>query len=246
MKKDKTDKFKKHINIYLIRHGMTPGNQEHRYVGRTDEGLTQEARKELEDRRGIFQKVDRVITSSMKRCIQTAEILFPYQVPEIQPGLEEMDFGTFEYRNYKELSGNPQYQAWIDSNGTLPFPAGEDLQQFKQRCCQNFQNSLDKIRKASGKDEITFEVFSSLHHHNEENDKETSVVSEQNKNDNEAVKTCVAFVVHGGTIMSILEAFAEEKKNYYDWQVKNSCGYVASTDYENGAIVLRNLKYIEL
>ena len=56
----------------------------------------------------------------------------------------------------------------------------------------------------------------------------------------------MAFVVHGGTIMSILEAFAEEKKNYYDWQVKNGCGYVASTDCENGAIVLRNLKYIEL
>lgn len=245
MKKEKTDKFKKHINIYLIRHGMTPGNQEHRYVGRTDEGLTQAARKELEDRREIFQKVDRVITSSMKRCIQTAEILFPYQVPEIQPGLEEMDFGTFEYRNYKELSGDPQYQAWIDSNGTLPFPAGEDLQQFKYRCCQNFLNSLDKIRKASGKDEITLEDFSSLHH-NEENDKETAVVFEQNKNDNEAVKSCVAFVVHGGTIMSILEAFAEEKKNYYDWQVKNGCGYVASTDYENGTIVLRNIKYIEL
>ena len=201
------DELKKRMDMYLIRHGMTPGNQEHRYVGRTDEELTETARTELESRREIFQHVDRVITSPMKRCIQTAEILFPYQVPEIQPGLEEMDFGTFEYKNYKELSGNPQYQAWIDSNGTLPFPAGEDLQQFKRRCCKNFQTSVEKLLKVG--------------------------------------ERCVAFVVHGGTIMAILEAFAEEKKNYYDWQVKNGCGYSASLEYENGAVNLKNLQYVE-
>ncbi len=27
------------------------------------------------------------------------------------------------------------------------------------------------------------------------------------------------FVVHGGTIMAVMEAFSEEKKSYYDWQV---------------------------
>ena len=54
------------------------------------------------------------------------------------------------------------------------------------------------------------------------------------------------FVVHGGTIMALLDAFSSPHEDYYDWQVKNGCGYVASTDYENGTIVLRNLKYIEL
>ena len=34
-----------------------------------------------------------------------------------------------------------------------------------------------------------------------------------------------AIVVHGGTIMSILEALAEEKKAFYDWQVGNAMGY---------------------
>lgn len=30
----------------------------------------------------------------------------------------------------------------------------------------------------------------------------------------------IAFVVHGGTIMSVMEAFDPEKKEFYHWQVK--------------------------
>ena len=30
------------IRMYLIRHGSTPGNREHRYIGRTEEDLCEE------------------------------------------------------------------------------------------------------------------------------------------------------------------------------------------------------------
>lgn len=46
-----------------------------------------------------------------------------------------------------------------------------------------------------------------------------------------------AVVVHGGTIMAILERFGTPKKNYFDYQVKNGCGYrltpVEGTDQWN-------------
>ncbi len=32
-------------------------------------------------------------------------------------------------------------------------------------------------------------------------------------------------ICHGGTIMSVMEQFAAEKKPFYDWHVKNGCGY---------------------
>ena len=35
----------------------------------------------------------------------------------------------------------------------------------------------------------------------------------------------IAFVVHGGTIMSVMEAFDPEKKEFYHWQVKNGKGF---------------------
>ena len=34
-----------------------------------------------------------------------------------------------------------------------------------------------------------------------------------------------AIVAHGGTIMSVMEAYANEKKDYYQWHVKNGDGY---------------------
>lgn len=33
--------------------------------------------------------------------------------------------------------------------------------------------------------------------------------------------SCVAFVVHGGVIMSIMEAYAEPKKGFYDYHIQN-------------------------
>ena len=40
----KTERISRNMKakIVLIRHGMTQGNQEHRYVGTTDEGLLPE------------------------------------------------------------------------------------------------------------------------------------------------------------------------------------------------------------
>ncbi|MCF0133237.1 MAG: histidine phosphatase family protein [Blautia sp.] len=35
----------------------------------------------------------------------------------------------------------------------------------------------------------------------------------------------IAFVVHGGTIMHIMSAFAQERKAFYEWHVDNGCGY---------------------
>lgn len=40
----------------------------------------------------------------------------------------------------------------------------------------------------------------------------------------------MAFVVHGGTIMSVLEKYAVPKRDFYDYQVKNGGGYIAECD----------------
>ena len=40
------------MKVYLIRHGSTAGNLEHRYVGSTDEELTEEAVQKLRADRG--------------------------------------------------------------------------------------------------------------------------------------------------------------------------------------------------
>lgn len=50
------------------------------------------------------------------------------------------------------------------------------------------------------------------------------------------------FVVHGGTIMAIMERFAVPHKSYYDYSVKNCTGYRCDTIWnEQGALTLHNV-----
>lgn len=36
----------------------------------------------------------------------------------------------------------------------------------------------------------------------------------------------LVFVVHGGVIMAVMEAFARPARGYFSWQVKNGAGYL--------------------
>ncbi|MGN0349314.1 MAG: histidine phosphatase family protein [Roseburia sp.] len=128
------------ITLVLIRHGATAANKEHRYLGKTDEPLSKEGEKELAEYKKLqcYPDVDLLFTSPMKRCVQTAGILYPRLKPVPIAEWREMDFGVFEGRNYLELEGDKRYQAWVDSNGTLPFPEGESREEFITRCEKGF------------------------------------------------------------------------------------------------------------
>ena len=65
--------------ICFIRHGITAGNEQKKYIGSTDEPISDAGRKCLIKRasEGIYGTPDIVFSSPMKRCIETAQILFP-------------------------------------------------------------------------------------------------------------------------------------------------------------------------
>ena len=91
------------MQVILIRHGSTAGNLEHRYVGSTDEPLTGNATEQLRDRQSLYPEPDLLFVSPMKRCRQTAELLFPGKEQIVSEGLKECAFGAFEYKNYMEM-----------------------------------------------------------------------------------------------------------------------------------------------
>lgn len=174
------------MKVVLIRHSKTAGNLKGRYIGTTDEPLCPEGIALLE--RKVYPEAEALYVSPLKRCKETGAILYPNLSQKEEPLLRECDFGEFENKNYLELDGNPAYQAWVDSGGTLPFPGGESREVFKLRCEQGFLKVLQDALKAG------YET--------------------------------IAVVAHGGTLMSILEAFAVPKKPFYDWQVKNGRGFL--------------------
>ncbi|MCM1226363.1 MAG: histidine phosphatase family protein [Clostridium sp.] len=176
------------MKITFIRHGYTRGNLEHRYIGRTDEPLSAYGIKEIQKR--LYPKADHVITSPMKRCIETAQIIYPNIKPIVAADFRECDFGDFEGKSYTELNGDPYYQKWIDSGGEISFPNGESPQDFRERCCTAFINEINKLPQNAS----------------------------------------VSLVVHGGTVMSILSRFFVPKRSYFDFQIKNGCGFQTEWD----------------
>ena len=178
------------IKIVLIRHSKTEGNLHGRYIGKTDEHLCYEGVSLAYSKK--FPDVEKVYSSPLKRCIETSKIIYKELEPLIFQNLRECDFGDFENKNYKELTGNEDYQNWIDSNGTLPFPNGESTEEFKERSINGFNDVIH--------DMINMKISDA------------------------------ALVVHGGTIMSILDKYSYPNKDFYCWQVDNCCGYLIEID----------------
>lgn len=211
------------MKLVFLRHGQTKGNIEKRYVGTTEEGLCQEGKAELREKKrkwqqkGLLDSIEAVYMSPMLRCVETAELLFGFSCKQdrkrvkkfyIIKDFRECDFGDFEYKNYKELKENKQYQDFLDSQGEIGFPKGETKACFRKRCVEAFQNVM-----------------------------ETAIQEEYSE---------IGLILHGGTIMAILEAFAAPKKEYYEWQVKNGegfLGYMENTKH-NG-LVIREVRRLE-
>lgn len=191
------------IKLVMIRHGATRSNKERRYLGKTEETLCEEAeaglRKAVEA--GIYPEVNRLFSSPMKRCLETAEILYPDSEPLVIPEWEEIDFGVFEGKNYGDLQGDARYQAWIDSGGTMPFPEGESREEFMLRCERGFEKMLELLTREYEEGEA----------------RGNAQMRETGK------EFTVGMIVHGGTIMSLLSRY--HGGEYFDYQVPNGSGY---------------------
>jgi len=192
------------LRIYLIRHGKTYGNSLGRYNGTTDEGLCEEGIANLTGRH--YPEAQGVYVSPLKRCIQTANLIYKTQKQQIIEELAECDFGDFENKNHKELADNPDYQKWVDSEGTLPFPGGESQEEFRNRCLKGFQKVVhDCIKK----------------------ERKSAVI-----------------VAHGGTIMSIMDAYADAEQDFYSWHADNGSGYEVELDEKRWQENRRELKVL--
>lgn len=201
------DRPENQVTLAVIRHGETRANRERRYLGRTDEPLSQDGRNALlsYQKRHIYPEVDYLFTSPMQRCIETAGILYPKLCGTVIPEWEEMDFGQFEYRNYAELKSDARYQAWIDSGGTLAFPGGESREEFILRCRTGLARMCSELCSLAERGQDTFAPLRA------------------------------GLVVHGGTVMALLSNGRQE--NYFDYQAANGRGYLCRMENWHGAAV---------
>lgn len=111
------------INLYLVRHGQTLFNQEHRMQGSSDSPLTRLGVKQVETLRDYFEEndivFDRAYCSTQERASDTLEILTG---PEMEytrlKELKEKDYGIFEgkktilwpFRRFTANSGEDNHE----------------------------------------------------------------------------------------------------------------------------------------
>ena len=143
----------KNYYLYLIRHGLTQGNLDGKYIGQTDLALCPDGEKEI--RRladsGVYPDVERVYSSPLKRCTETAEIIYPkIQLTKVDE-IAEMDFGEFEGKRQKDIADLPEYTEWLKGGPEACPPGGEKFGDFSLRCI----SGLDVIFSDMMKKELT-------------------------------------------------------------------------------------------
>ena len=133
------------MRIILIRHFLTKGNLEKRYIGRSDESLLDSGIKNIHEEIK-YPDTGLVYSSPLKRCIQTARLIYGTD-REIRTNdsLSEMDFGDFEGKNYEELKDIEEYRLFIDSGGVRQIPNGENAESFKKRSCDGFLQVVEDV-----------------------------------------------------------------------------------------------------
>lgn len=142
----------KTYQIHLIRHAMTEGNLEGRYIGHTDlpvcaEGMAQ-LKNMIEDY-GPYPEVDAVFSSPLKRCTETARVLYPDKNPIIMQELIEYDFGEFEGKTAEELVDDEDFAEWLaGTNPQKAAPFGDSQVRFNYRVCACFEKIVDSVIRA--------------------------------------------------------------------------------------------------
>ncbi len=131
-----------------MRHGETEYNTQKRYQGWRDIPLSEKGRAELV--RADFSPAV-VYISPLVRAEQTAQELFPDAELRVIEGLKEMRFGVFEGRSYIDMEHDPDYIAWIGSDGLVKIPGGESKAEFCRRTCATVAELIDKALAAGEK-----------------------------------------------------------------------------------------------
>ena len=125
--------------VYLLRHGHVDNGGEKRYLGRTDVPLDALGLEQAQALREYFKtiSIDAVFTSPLKRCMQTAQILFAeYLCVE---ALREIDMGDWDNMPMSHIR--------------LHFPKlyaqrGEDFEYFTPPNGESFHDVAQRARYA--------------------------------------------------------------------------------------------------
>jgi broad specificity phosphatase PhoE len=127
-------------HFHFVRHGRTDGNVRRILVGRTDIPLDDVGRHQaraVAKHLAALDRADVIVASPLLRARETAQAIADLlAIPmEIDPGLAELNFGSFEGWSFDEIrQQRPDFAAQIaDFEFDVHWPDGERLSEFHLR-----------------------------------------------------------------------------------------------------------------
>ncbi|WOC32007.1 MULTISPECIES: histidine phosphatase family protein [Caproicibacterium] len=134
--------------IHLVRHGLTAGNLEGRYIGSTDLSLCEQGKEELKKlkKQHPYPAAQVCYSSPLRRCLQTAKLLYPELTPQVVTDFRETSFGEWENKTAAQIAKeDPSFAAWMEGGKQVTPPGGEDGGWFMQRTCAAFEHMVDGL-----------------------------------------------------------------------------------------------------
>lgn len=135
--------------IHFIRHGSIDDTLAGEYIGTTDAPLSDRGRMDLRklDYEYKYPGTQVVFTSPLKRCTETAKILYPEQNPLVIDNFSECNFGEWEGKTADELKNDPDFKKWLAGDSSVKPPRGESNADFTRRVCKMFESIVEGLMK---------------------------------------------------------------------------------------------------
>ena len=135
--------------IHFIRHGSIDETLSGKYIGTTDVPLSDKGKTALRklDYDYSYPGAQALFTSPLKRCTQTAQLLYPDLKPLVIANLSECNFGEWEGKTADELKNDEDFQKWLAGDNGVKPPRGESNTDFVRRICLMFESIVEGLMK---------------------------------------------------------------------------------------------------
>lgn len=141
------------MHLIIVRHGETEWTLSGQHTGKTDLALTEHGRYQAASLRPVLRSLLKnqnwsAYSSPRTRAIETAGLALPEASPQIEPLIEEFDYGIYEGKTFDEITTiNPSWNIWTDG-----CPEGESVADVASRADQ----FLEKYVKDSSDSIVIF------------------------------------------------------------------------------------------
>jgi broad specificity phosphatase PhoE len=135
------------LMLIIVRHGRTAANASGELLGRRDPDLDELGRRQADAIGQALSGVDRVVSSPLRRCRETAVAVSP--TVDVDDRLVELDYGEFEGVPVADISAST-WAAWRADTAWAP-PGGESLDDLASRVWPALS---DLIEDATGHDVV--------------------------------------------------------------------------------------------